>query len=527
MNLDWLLAGIETEYGLLVEGRGADTQIDDSMALVRGYPGPCFVGWDYRYESPRNDLRGFRLERLEVDPEDAKYDAERPPRPDSDVRSDRVLPNGARFYNDHGHPEYSTPESHSLDRLALLDREGERIVHQAGRAYARAIGAEVRLFKNNTDFHGASYGTHESYLAPRSLGFEGLFAAVLPMLVARQILCGAGKAGEFAGPATRALGAIGIGDRTAPFQISQRADFLVEPANAETLYRRPVFNTRDEPHADPREWIRLHVICGDANRIPSATRRKVGLVQIAIALAAIGQAPVWRLRDPVDAFKRISRAGGVWVATDEDDWARATLGPESPLAIELEGGSWTTAEQVLESYLAAGERFLELDPAAPGIRQELGQLVVECRSLLDDMKGCRERFRRHVDWAAKASLMSQYVEAEGIEWGNPALQALDLEYADVDPENGLFAGLVQLGEVDAAIGSEESASAEYNRAFARGLATTKFASHLAGGTWAALTFDLDDRLVEVHLDPTKRYGPELADIDDVRTFVTRLQEIAP
>jgi len=525
MDLDWLLAGIETEYGLLVEGRGANTQIDDSMALVRGYPGECFVGWDYRFESPRNDLRGFRLDRLEVDPEDAKFDTDRLSRPDSDVRSDRVLPSGARLYNDHGHPEYATPESHSLGRLARLDLEGEQIVHRAGQAYAEAMGAEVRLFKNNTDFHGASYGTHESYLAPRSLGFDGLYESVLPMLVARQILCGAGKAGEFAGPVSRALGAVGIGSggRNIPFQISQRADFFVEPFNAETLFRRPVFNTRDEPHADPRQWIRLHVICGDANRIPSATRRKVGLVQLAIALAVVGGAPVWRLRDPVDAFKRISRAGAAWIASGEEEWQRTSAGRDSPLAIELKGGSWTTAEQMLESYFAAAERILGLDPASGGIRGELRQVVAECRTLLENLRDCRDRFRRHVDWAAKANLLAQYVESEGVAWNDPVLQALDLEYCDIDPENGLFASLVQLGEVDAELPSD---APEYNRAFARGLATTKFAAHLCGVTWAALTFEIEGRRREVHLDPTKRYGPELAEIEDVTSFVSRLQEIA-
>jgi hypothetical protein len=114
-----ILAGTETEYGLYVEDRGAEDQVDDAMALVRGYPGECHVGWNYRYESPRADLRGFVLERLAIDPEDVKFDAGRKHPPDPDIRSDRVLPNGARFYNDHGHPEYSTPECWSARELAL------------------------------------------------------------------------------------------------------------------------------------------------------------------------------------------------------------------------------------------------------------------------------------------------------------------------------------------------------------------------------------------------------------------------
>src|SRR5436309_15862199 len=105
-----ILAGIETEYGLLVEGRGAEDQIEDSHAVVRSHPDHCFVGWDYRFESPRADLRGFVQKSLNFDPEDAKFDAGRARGADMEVRSDRVLPNGARLYNDHGHPEYSTPE---------------------------------------------------------------------------------------------------------------------------------------------------------------------------------------------------------------------------------------------------------------------------------------------------------------------------------------------------------------------------------------------------------------------------------
>ena len=144
-----ILAGLETEYGLYLEGRGAEDQIDDSMALVRDYPGECFSGWDYRYESPRADLRGFRLDRLAFDPEDAKFDKGRAHGTDHEVRSDRVLPNGARFYNDHGHPEYSTPECWSLDELAMHDCAGQIAVLQAARAYSENSGRTARIYKNN------------------------------------------------------------------------------------------------------------------------------------------------------------------------------------------------------------------------------------------------------------------------------------------------------------------------------------------------------------------------------------------
>ncbi|RYG26795.1 peptidase, partial [bacterium] len=227
-----ILCGLDTEYGLLVEGRGAEDQIDDATAFVRATPDGRFVGWDYRGENPRADLRGFRLESLAFDPVDAQFDAGRTRAAPHEIRADRVLANGARFYNDHGHPEYATPECRSIFELARQDRAGEEFMLRAAQAYAAESDREIRVYKNNTDFHGASYGTHESYLVPRSLGFETLFAACVPMLVARQVLVGAGKVGSETGT-------------WVDYQLSQRADFFVEPANAETLYRRPVFNTRD------------------------------------------------------------------------------------------------------------------------------------------------------------------------------------------------------------------------------------------------------------------------------------------
>lgn len=257
------VTGLETEYGCSVEGRGANTQIDDAQALVRSLPGERRVTWDYRVESPRQDLRGFRADRLEVDPVDAAFDEGKHYGPSEEVRADQILDNGARFYNDHGHPEYATPECRSLDDLVAHDRAGEAIVLQAARAYAESTGRQTTIYKNNTDYHGASYGFHESYLVPRDWGFERLYAALTPLLVARVIVCGAGKAVAESG-------------RPCDYQISQRADFFSERASVDTLYRRPIFNTRDEPHSNPADWVRLHVIAGDANMMPSCTWRKVG-----------------------------------------------------------------------------------------------------------------------------------------------------------------------------------------------------------------------------------------------------------
>jgi len=487
-----ILCGIETEYGLLIGDRGAEEQVDDAMALVRGYPGECHVGWDYRYESPRADLRGFKLTRLAFDPEDAKFDSGRTYGEAHEVRSDRVLPNGARFYNDHGHPEYSTPECWSIFEVANHDCAGQKVVMRAATALANKHGLAVKIFKNNTDFHGASYGTHEGYLIPREVGFERLFQDLLPMMVARQILVGAGKVGS-------------EGSRTVGFQLSQRADFLTEKANAETLYRRPIFNTRDEPHADPQEWIRLHVICGDANMIPEATARKVGLMKLAIALCDIKQAPLWRFKDPVRAFQEISH--------DHTHQFR----------VELEQRSWTTASEILESYFAAAEQCLELD-------SDMRWVIDSSRSLLKSLHNDFDEFRRHVDWAAKKHILGQFVDEQGTDWSDPHLRAFDLEYHNADPDESLHAALAQMGEVESDPSEADQLAClegvnEPTRAFARGLAISRFNKHLLGVCWRTLTFNVDGNPIEVDLPPNAEYPPQLRDATDVGTFISMLRGI--
>ena len=487
-----ILAGIETEYGLLVEGRGAEEQVDDSMAFVRSYPDECHFGWDYQYESPRADLRGFRLSQLAFDPEDAKFDSGRTYGQAHEVRSDRVLPNGARFYNDHGHPEYATPECWSIFDLANHDCAGQHAVLRAARAYTDSTGLTAQLYKNNTDFHGASYGTHESYLVGRKLGFDKLFQSVLPMMVVRQVLVGAGKVGGEKG-------------RFSGFQLSQRADFISEVANAETLYRRPIFNTRDEPHAQNQDWIRLHVICGDANRIPEATARKVGLIKLAIALTEIEQAPIWAIRDPVRAFQDISRD-----QTFE-------------FKVELEKRSWTTASEILESYFAAAENCLELD-------EELRWVIDSSRKLLSQLKTDFKEFARHVDWAAKQRMLTQFINEESLEWEDPSLRSYDLEYHNIDPEQGLHAALVEMDQVvsdptQAVIEACLAGTLEGTRAFARGLAITKFNTQLLGVCWRTLTFNVDGEPVEVDLSPIAEYPVQLTEAQDVGTFITMLRGV--
>lgn len=483
------IVGLETEYGLYVEGHGAAEQIDDARDLVDGASFGRPDLWDYRGEAPRADLRGFSVEALKIDPEDAEFDRGKHYGPTEEVRADRILPSGARFYNDHGHPEFATAECVSLSDLVIADVEGQELVLRAAREFAEKSGRQVKVFKNNTDFHGASYGAHESYLVPRAIGFERLFRAVAPLLVARQILCGAGKVGAEHG-------------RKCAFQVSQRADFFSEKASVDTLYRRPIFNTRDEPHADPSKWARLHVICGDANMIPSATWRKVGLVRLALMLEEIGECPRWNLQDPVRAFEEISK--------DES----------YKFEVLLEGRSWTTAYEIVESYLAAGARCFPgstSSDARPMLSTEMASLIEGCRSLLSDLRTHPEKCAPHIDWLAKRALLEQVMDETGLCWTSPEMRSYDLEYHNVDHEEGLFFALAEMGQIDASMPDPQPGVR--TRGFARGVATGY--AELIRASWRTLTFELDGKQKKVDLEPDREFS-HLAPASDVVTFIESL-----
>lgn len=487
-----ILIGLETEYGFTVEGHGAGEQIDDATMLVRGIPGEHFVGWDYTFESPRSDLRGFAVDRLNYDPTDAQYDSGKVRASDAEIRSDRVLANGARFYNDHGHPEYATPECRSVREVALQDCAGDLVVLAAAAEFEKSSGRSVRVYKNNSDGHGSSYGTHESYLAPRTWGFERLLACVCPVLVARQVVCGAGKVGAEHGS-------------HCDFQISQRADFFTESASVDTLFRRPVFNTRDEPHSNANDWIRLHVICGDANRISLATQRKFALVKQALWLEEIGKAPTWRLQNPVAAFQSVSRD-------------LTTCG-----RIELEGGSWTTARHILESYDEAAERFL---PRADEELAEVRQLSTSSLEALDDWTSGGDLLTRTADWAAKLRMIQQYIDAEDLSWSDPMIRSFDLSYHCLNEEEDLHLALKELDLVDAGFGRVEvearlAAPQESTRARARSHAVRFFEAQLHGVSWGSLTFDTEAGRRNIRLRPDVEYS--VSQSTDLEQFLGELE----
>jgi proteasome accessory factor A len=263
--------------------------------------GPFERRWDYGGEDPHEDARGFRVSGLAQDKEEdqfARMDAQRP-FSFHEMKSDLVLSNGARFYNDHTHPEYSTPECRTLKQLVSHDRAGERIVQRAAdRRNERLGGPAIQLYKNNTDFHGHSYGCHDNYLVARTIPFSALVSGLLPFLASRQVIAGAGKVGVEAQESGFVPGL---------YQISQRADFMETELSVDTMHNRPILNTRDEPHADAKKYRRLHLILGDANMCEYATALKVGTTQLVLELIVRNRAPVLELDQPVSAVKQISR----------------------------------------------------------------------------------------------------------------------------------------------------------------------------------------------------------------------------
>ena len=270
--------GIETEYGITVNGAETVDVVAESIELVRHYTEHgAHMKWDYELEDPHLDARGFRAKELLQDTDESAYYEIDKNRPLSfeEIKSDLVLSNGARFYNDHAHPEYSTPECTTIREIVAQDKAGERVLAECARRRNQKLedGQEIRLYKNNTDFVGHSYGCHDNYLFSRDVAWESLVAGVLPFVITRQIFAGAGKMGIEAESAASQPGV---------YQISQRADFFSVLVSIDTMNRRPLVNTRDEPHADATRYRRFHVIIGDANMSEWATAMKIGTTSLVL-----------------------------------------------------------------------------------------------------------------------------------------------------------------------------------------------------------------------------------------------------
>lgn len=499
--------GIETEYGITVDGQDAVDVVVESIELVRRYTEHgALMKWDYELEDPHQDARGFRAKELMQDTDESAYYEIDKNRPLSfeEIKSDLVLSNGARFYNDHAHPEYSTPECTTIKQIIAQDKAGERILAECARRRNKRLlpEREVKLYKNNTDFVGHSYGCHDNYLMKRDVAWDRVVAGMLPYLVTRQIFSGAGKMGvEVEGAATQ-MGA---------FQISQRADFFSVIVSIDTMNRRPLINTRDEPHADAQKYRRFHVILGDSNMSEVATALKIGTTSLVLELIEKDHSPQLEIAQPVDATKAISRD------------------PTFNWIIELKDGRKISAIEVQRLYLNRAKEHCDKT-------EESVWLMEEWEGVLNDLERdwmlCRDR----IDWVAKRFLLETFRQEEKIEWTDPWLQALDLEYHNISFEQGLYNELVREGHMRRVLAEEEIKRAIFQppdstRAFFRGRSVAKFNNEIASIHWDEVVFShpvgsrrvsLNQAFDDARLDQLNKVIQEARNYEELLTGVDSL-----
>ncbi|GAB3623134.1 depupylase/deamidase Dop [Mariniluteicoccus endophyticus] len=491
------LFGLETEFGIAVSGEGPASDLHPlhwSNAVVRAYQRltDSEAGWDYATEAPLDDARGFTVAREEAHPSQLT---------DDESMANLVIANGARLYVDHAHPEYSGPETTSAREAARFDAAGDRIAHLAATEASRILGQPLRLWKNNTDGKGQSYGTHENYLVARSTPFFHFVTQFTGFLVTRQVFTGAGR--------------VGIGQRseTAGFQIAQRADFFEAEVGLETTLNRPVINTRDEPHADKHVHRRLHVITGDANQSTWQTWLKVGTAALVLRAIAAGECDNgWRPVDAVQAMHDVSHDLGL------------------THAFLLESGDTTTALGLQESYAEAVARTLDRE----GGTDEERELLAAWTDAIDVLRRDPMELADRLDWVAKRALMERYRERDGLVWDHPKLALVDLQYAELDPARSLFHALVRTGRMRTLFTEAEIEDARLNppvdtRAYFRGELMKRHGHHVRAASWDSVILDVPGRRALLRLpmpDPLRgtreHVGAALAASADLADLVRRL-----
>ncbi|WKK61537.1 depupylase/deamidase Dop [Corynebacterium sp. P3-F1] len=456
--------GTETEYGITTPADMALSPIVSSTHAVVAYAAmntAARARWDYQDEHPLKDSRGFDLKRYHTVPVVA---------PNAIGVANVVTSNGARFYVDHAHPEYSSPEVADAYSAMVYDAAGDLILRQAADRVAQLYSESVsvlqghepcpplKIYKNNVDGKGASYGAHENYQYSRATRFEDIAAGLIPFFVTRQIFAGAGRVG------------IGEEGETDGFQISQRADYFFQEISLETTLNRGIINTRDEPHADAALFGRLHVIVGDANMSQYANFLKLGTTKLVLdAIEAGVDFSDLRLKDPVSELKATSRD--------------LTLTHE----LSLIDGTVHTPISLQREYL---RRVSGGNGGQGGVDKRVLALWTE---VLDDLERDPLLTADRLDWTAKYALVKGYVD-RGLAWSDAKLKAVDLQYADIDPAKSLYHTLVRADRMRTLATQEEIEHAaahppENSRAYFRGRVAAEFGEDVIASSWQSIQFD--------------------------------------
>ncbi len=449
--------GTEIEYGITVRGDPDFDPISGCVLLVNAYREDHAgeILWDYDQENPLVDARGFQ-----VDGE--KYT----PNQQENIARNKTLVNGARFYVDHAHPEYSCPEVTNARDLVVHEKAGERILEMARRE-ANALlpdGSQMLIYKNNSDRKGNSYGAHENYLMDRRTSFKQIVENLLPFFATRQVYAGAGK--------------VGSENRGQPcdFQLSQRADFFETEVALDTMVKRPIINTRDEPHALREKYRRLHVICGDSNLSEYTIYLRNGATSLVLSMIEDGAIKKdLSLRDPVRSIRETSHD------------------PTCTKELQLEDGKRLTAVQIQAEYLQMALDYVATRGADPMTKD----ILTKWEHVIDCLGRDPMELDQQIDWVMKKSLIEQFMDRKSIGWDAPQVHMLDLQYHDLRPEKGLYYILEKQGRAERIVTDEEILTAvltppDDTRAFFRGECLKRYGAAVFGVNWDSISFGVGD-----------------------------------
>jgi proteasome accessory factor A len=473
--------GTEIEFGIAVQNDRDFDPISSCVLLVNAYREDrvADILWDYDQENPLADARGFQ-----VDGE--KYT----PNQQENIARNKTLENGARYYVDHAHPEYSCPEVTNPRDLVIHEKAGERVIEISRREATQLLpaGTQLLVHKNNSDHKGNSYGSHENYLMDRRTSFKQIVEHLMPFFVSRQIYAGAGK--------------VGSENRAHPcdYQLSQRADFFEVEVALDTMVKRPIINTRDEPHADREKYRRLHVIVGDSNMSEYTIWLRQGVT--ALVLSMIEDGAITKdlaLRDPVRAIKEVSH----------DVSLRRS--------VELSAGKKLSAIQLQREYHDLARKYQathELPDWAP-------EILDHWLATLDALERDPLELSDRIDWVAKRAMIGAFLERKGLDWESPQAQMLDLQFHDVRPEKGLAYLLERQGKLRRLVTDEEIVRAiteppEDTRAYFRGQCLKRYGEAVFGVNWDSISFGIGDEPIKrvMMAEPLKGSRAHVQDLLD-------------
>jgi proteasome accessory factor A len=475
--------GIETEYGI---AGGPDVDpITSSSIIVNAYAqqGRTRINWDFDDETPDLDARGV-LGLTSFAPIVETHLA------------NTVLTNGARLYVDHAHPEYSSPECRTPREATLYDAAGEEVMRRALTIANQSLEPEraITLYKNNSDGKGNSYGTHENYLVSRDVEFASIIRAMVPHFVSRQIIVGAGKVGA---ETTHGLQADPF------FQLSQRAEFFEEVVGLETTLKRPIINTRDEPHSDPERFRRLHVIIGDANLSQFATLVKLG--STALLLALLEDEGPQNFPSPPRHPVRAVRSYSLDV---------------SLRAVEIcEDNQWRSAWDLQDQLWSLAARYVERrGGGAVAPTDEVSLIIEQWREMLDGVRDDAASVADRVDWVAKLRIVKGIQDRYALDDHDAKLRAIDLQYHDIRPQRSLAqrVGLRTLQDDEIVREAVHNPPAT-TRAYFRGQCVARYPDQIVAANWDSVVFDIGQGPLQrvPMMDPLRGTAALTADLLEV------------